>query len=704
MRRIKDTSIQHLAIGVVLFLNLLSLAVIIITFVSLSDKGVEIDVSGRNRMLSQRMVLFANLYVNGDEDARKIVLEAMNLHEASLKAMKKGGEAPGMKGAKLKTARGNTKQKLNDVEAFWKTYKANVAIVVNEPLYWKDKKLNPEVLNSLDFLNENTSKMLKINNDLVKAYVAQSHNRGVNISFFLTICVIFNLITLLTSYFMVRAYIVKPIQHISKISNKLVEGDYEQKLLEESKNEIGTLATSLNMLFGKFKTIFEYIEQLADKKYIDILDEKNKYLENNKIINALLDTSSKLRSEEELKNRQNWIDMGLSQFSDLMRNNANDLQALTQAFISKTCAYIEIPQGAVFVLQDEKEDTKFLELTSAYAIPKDKILKNKIHIRQKSAEGLIGQVFLENSKLIINNAENASISSGMGEAKTKFVALLPIYTGEETLGVLELVSFKEFEDYQISFIEKITSDLAITINTLRANLETERLYKESQNITKQMLQQEDNMRQEVEQITASYIEVEMQLTESREKLRNSSILNQVVKIIEKHLDIPEFLEEVRQQIPSAFSQQISVRITYKDWLLEDQDMETSDVLQEEFFQDISYQNGKIEMYDLRGSMQAGFFKIDQITFLQNISTLIEGYINTRLGQNEYKNLNNAQKKWQKEREQLVFDLENTLTDYEKVKKELDIIQKNENNKIKAFKKKEKDLLIRIAKLEKLTNG
>lgn len=700
MRRIKDISIQHLAIGVVLFLNLLNLAVIIITFVSLSDKGVEIDVSGRNRMLSQRMVLFSNLYVNGDEDARQIVVETMNLHEASIKAMKNGGEAPGMKDAILKPAKGETKKHLQNVENFWEIYKENITIVINQPLYWKEEKLNPEVVKSLNFLNKNVSKMLKINDNLVKAHVTQNQERGSNITFFLIICILFNLMTLTTSYFAVRIYIIKPIQKISQVSNELVKGNYEQEALEESKSEIGKLAVSLNILFSKFRVIFTYVEQIANKQYNHHIDEKHQYLEDNKIIKALSDTSSKLEEEEKIKNKQNWVDLGLAQFADLMRNNANNLQALTQTFISTVCKYIEIPQGAIFVLNDEDEEGKFLELIAAYAIPKDKIQKKKVVIREKSAEGLIGQVFLEKNKLIINDVEDAIIESGMGKASAKFIVLLPIYIGEEKLGVLELVTFKELATYQIEFIEKITNNLAITIQTLRTNLKTERLYEASQDMTKNILQQEESMQKEVEQITASYMEVEIQLNESQEKLRNVNALNEVIKTIEKHLDIQDFLEEVRQKIPLAFSQEISVKITYQNLVLEDKEKKTSDVSQEKFFQDISYQNGKIETFDLRGAMGGGFFKVDEITFLQNVSTLIEGYINTRLGQSEYKNLNIAQKRWQKEREQLVFDLENTLTDYQKTKKELEIIRKNENAKIKAFKKKEKELLSKITKLEK----
>jgi len=678
MRRIKDTSIQHLAIGVVLSLNLLSITVVIITFLFLTDKGVEIDISGRNRMLSQRMVLFANLYVNGDKDARQIALETMNLHQASIESMKRGGNAPEMNNARLKPAKGEALEKLKMVESFWQKYKENLSTVINEPLYWKDET---------------------VNDNLVKAFVSQSKGRETNITFFLVICISINLLTLLSSYFTVRLYLVKPIQKLSKISHELAQGRYEQEILEESKNEIGLLASSLNLLFLKFEVIFEYIEQLGEKKYKYQIEEKHKYLEDNKIIRALLKTSSKLEKEEDLKKQQNWIDNGLSHFADLMRNNANDLQALCQTFVSDVCSYVEIPQGAIFVLNDEKEDDLHLELVAAYAISKDKILKRKVKIYKKSAEGLIGQVFLEKNKLIITNTGDTVIASGMGKAKAKFIALLPIYTRQEGLGILELISFRTLDTYQINFIEKITNDLAITIQTLRTNLKTERLYQNSQDMTERMLQQEENMRQQVEQITANYMEVEMELNESQEKLRNTNILNQVVKVIEKHLEIPEFLEEVRKKIPSAFLQDVNVKITYKNWVLEDKDQETSNVCQEAFFQDIAYQNGKIAVYDLRGAIGAGFFKIDEVTFLQNISTLIEGYINTRLGQNKYKTLNNAQKNWRKEREQLVFDLENTLNNYEKMKNELEIIKKNENNKIKAFKKKEKDLLLRITELE-----
>jgi GAF domain-containing protein len=68
-----------------------------------------------------------------------------------------------------------------------------------------------------------------------------------------------------------------------------------------------------------------------------------------------------------------------------------------------------------------------------------------------------------------------SISSGLGEASPSSILIVPLKIEEQVLGVVELASFKEYQGYEIEFVEKIASNIASSILSIQTNEQTLRL-------------------------------------------------------------------------------------------------------------------------------------------------------------------------------------------------------------------------------------
>ena len=135
---------------------------VLITYTVLSNKGVEIDVAGRNRMLSQRIVLFAGIYIQENNlKAKEVCSQAKNLHDVSILALKNGGEAPEMKGKYMQPAQGERLDYLKRVERLWEGYIKHTNIILKEPLYLLGKP-NPKIAKSYNFLKQNATDMLKL--------------------------------------------------------------------------------------------------------------------------------------------------------------------------------------------------------------------------------------------------------------------------------------------------------------------------------------------------------------------------------------------------------------------------------------------------------------------------------------------------------------------------------------------------------------
>ncbi len=81
--------------------------------------------------------------------------------------------------------------------------------------------------------------------------------------------------------------------------------------------------------------------------------------------------------------------------------------------------------------------------------------------------------------------------------------LIPLKMNDIVHGIIELASFNPFEKYQEEFIDKVSESVATTIATVKINIRTAKLLKESREQAEELALKEEQMRQNMEEFQAA---------------------------------------------------------------------------------------------------------------------------------------------------------------------------------------------------------
>ncbi len=236
-----------------------------------------------------------------------------------------------------------------------------------------------------------------------------------------------------------------------------------------------------------------------EKKIQEGLKEVNKQKEEVAQKDKIL--QEKIESEKE----QNWYNIGMSKMSEVMSKHKDDLHQLAQRIITEIVEYIEVQQGAIYLLNDEDEGDKYLELLASYA-PDDKRL---IGTRIDLDEGQVGTCYKEMSVIKVDNLPDdyALFSSGLGELPLKDLVVIPLRLNEIVIGVVELLSFAPVPQYRIEFVEKSGETLTSILTALKANFRTQKLLEKQKLQAEELGAQEEELRQNLEEMQATQEEL-----------------------------------------------------------------------------------------------------------------------------------------------------------------------------------------------------
>ncbi len=320
--------------------------------------------------------------------------------------------------------------------------------------------------------------------------------------------------------------------------DKLNDSDKQFIFNSNDKSEVEIdQSTIIDRIINNLQKATKFIQNITEGNYSidwegmnDELKEVNKTNISGELL-KMRDQMIKVKNEDTMRL---WSTEGTSKFAEIIRVNENDIKTLSEVIISEMVKYLKANQGGLFLLNDDDQNDSYLELVSCYAYERKKYQERRIEIGQT----LVGQVFLEKKSVIMTQVpdEYVRITSGLGNSTPKCIIIIPMLFKDNVVGIIELASFKEYEEHEVNLLEKLSEIIAAAVNNAKTVDRTNKLLDSSKEYEEQMRSQEEEMRQNMEEMVATQEEMKRK-TDGFES-----------KIDEQEITIKELKEQLSESI------------------------------------------------------------------------------------------------------------------------------------------------------------
>jgi HAMP domain-containing protein/CheY-like chemotaxis protein/signal transduction histidine kinase len=286
---------------------------------------------------------------------------------------------------------------------------------------------------------------------------------------------------------------------ISEVSQAVTQGDLTRSIAVQAQGEVAELKDTINQM----------IENLAE--------------------------TTRINSE------QDWLNSNLARFTGMLQGE-RDLETVSRLIMSELTPIVGAQHGAFFVMESPHgEGDEFeLRLIASYGYKQRK----NVPTHFKVGEALVGQAALELKPILITEAPDdyVRITSGLGAGNPVNVIVLPVLFEDQVMAVVELASFQRFTPVQQNFLEQLSESIGVVLNTIQANMRTEELLGQSQQLTLELQSQSEELQAQQEELQQSNKELEEQAA----SLKASEELLQTQQ--EELQQTNEELEEKAQQL------------------------------------------------------------------------------------------------------------------------------------------------------------
>ena len=217
-------------------------------------------------------------------------------------------------------------------------------------------------------------------------------------------------------------------------------------------------------------------------------------------VDELEKQKEEIKERELLEQESRYMNKGLAEFSGIISSNRDNVQALANGILTKIISFVGVQQGIIFI-HNQNPDEPRLEITGSYACNSE-ILDKKFFLDN---EGYVGACYTDNVIKVIEDLPDGyiNIESGLGSTRPKYLIDIPISFDVLKMGVLELASFKQIEEYKINFLKKLCENIASIISANLANENLKSMIEQNEQQTEELRSQEEEMRQNIEELMAT---------------------------------------------------------------------------------------------------------------------------------------------------------------------------------------------------------
>jgi len=322
--------------------------------------------------------------------------------------------------------------------------------------------------------------------------------------------------------------LLKPLSDFNFKMVEIAKGKIVDKSQYLYNNEFGEVSASLNKVIDGITNNANFAEELSNHNYTSEFStlSEDDVLGNSlvKMRDSLIKAEEAEKKNKEIEQRRDWINTGIAKFSDILRDNLSQKE-LGYKIVSNLVEYIGANQGGMFIYDDSDKDNIVLNLESSYAYSRRKFLEKQIFI----GEGLVGTCALEKETIYLTEIpENyANITSGLGDSAPRSIVIIPLLVEKDLFGIMELASLREFQDFEIEFMEKLAESIAVTMANAKRNDVTQQLLEQSKIQSEELAAQEEEMRQNMEELQAT----------QEESYRKETEVNSILDSINKAVNV-----------------------------------------------------------------------------------------------------------------------------------------------------------------------
>ncbi len=341
------------------------------------------------------------------------------------------------------------------------------------------------------------------------------------------------------------ANLTEQVRGIVKVVTAVAEGDLKQKLTVKSKGEVAALAETINAMTetlaifadqvttvarevgvegrlggqanvpgasGTWKDLTGNVNLLAENLTNQVraiaevatavttgdltrsiqVEARGEVAELKDYINTMI---GNLRLTTERNNEQDWLKTNLARFTSMLQGQ-RDLTTVGRKLLSELVPLVNAQHGVIYQMTNEPENQ--LRLLAQYASESERGFAPVLPL----GAGLIGQCAVDKKRIVIRElpVDVIPIDAGLIKTLPKSVVVFPVMFEEQIKAVISLASLYNFEQAQLTFLEQLTSNIGIVLNSIEATMQTEELLTQSQNLAAELQAQQTELQQTNEQL------------------------------------------------------------------------------------------------------------------------------------------------------------------------------------------------------------
>lgn len=288
---------------------------------------------------------------------------------------------------------------------------------------------------------------------------------------------------------------------IQKIANRVSNGDYSEKVVDNAEDDLGDLVESLNHMTESLKASFEKI------------------------------------------NKSDWRQKGLALLNESLVGNKS-VKEVSDRALSQLIDYGKCINGSLYLY-----DEGLLKLNKAFGLEAN---MKKVF---EPGEGMVGQAFMNAKTQVYNNLhqEDFVVTFASSSIKIYGILLIPVFADGHAIGVMELGSTSNFDEDRISYFEECCINIGIALNAAKGREKEQQLLEETQAQSEELQVQHselENLNTELEAQTQKLQASEEELKVQQEELMqaNAELEERSRLLEEKNHLIAERNNEIQKKV------------------------------------------------------------------------------------------------------------------------------------------------------------